>query len=71
MSITHVGWYHEVLIQPADRRAGTITILRDDATAVIIERKLCPLDRSRRGVRNGYRIVILCKYAPGLKRSHR
>ena len=55
MSITHVGWYHEVLIQPADRRAGTITILRDDATAVIIERKLCPLDRSRRGVRNGYR----------------
>lgn len=39
LSITHVVWYHMVLTQPACRRAGTITILRDDATTVIIERK--------------------------------
>ena len=39
MSIIHVGWYHEVLTQPAGRRAGTITILRDDATTAVIELK--------------------------------
>ena len=25
LSISHVGWYHVVLIQPPDRRAGTLT----------------------------------------------
>ena len=52
LSISHVGWYHVVLTQPPDRRAGTLTDLRDDATTTSKHR---PLDQSRRGVRNGSR----------------
>ena len=33
MSISHIGWHHAVLIQPADRRTGTLTDLRRVSTA--------------------------------------
>ena len=43
-----------MLTQPPDRREDTLTILCDDLTPAIIKLKtLRPLDRSRRGVRNG------------------
>ena len=33
LSVSHVGWYHVVLTQPADRQAGTLTDLLRISTA--------------------------------------
>ena len=59
MSITHVGWYHMVLTQPADRREETAGDLRYGSTLPPEEGKTTPKrDKGiKRPERNGLGVM--------------